>query len=124
MAKNSASSKQWCVLIISAIFALVAEKGKVDFAVVTIIPLVLFAFIDTYYLAMERKFVDANTKFLDRLEKGEITTADLFRVKTARGKLPSAMWSAFKSPAVWPFYAGLLILLALAKYISLNGWGA
>ena len=98
------------------------EKGKVDFAVVTIIPLLLFAFIDTYYLAIERKFIDANNTFLDKLEKKEITSKDLFRVKAERGKLPKAMWSAFWSPAIWPFYTGLLFLLVLVKYISLNGW--
>lgn len=122
MAKNSASSKQWCVLIISAIFAVVAEKGKVDFVVVAIIPLILFAFIDTYYLAMERKFVDANTDFLDKLEKKEITSNDLFRVKPERGALPKAMWSAFWSPATYPFYFGFLVLLGIAKHISINGW--
>ncbi|MEE9350674.1 MAG: hypothetical protein V3U78_00310 [Thiotrichaceae bacterium] len=122
MAKNSSASKQWCVLIISAIFALVAEKGKVDFAVLAIIPLILFAFIDTYYLAMERKFVDANNTFLDNLEKKLITGKDLFRIKPERGALPKSMWSAFWSPATYPFYLGLLILLGLAKHITTNGW--
>ncbi len=122
MAKNSASSKQWCVALISAIFALVAEKGKVDFAIIAIFPLVLFAFLDTYYLAMERKFVDANNKFLDKLAQQNITVSDLFRVKPERGALPKAMWSAFWSPATYPFYFGLLALLGIAKHISANGW--
>ncbi len=121
MAKNSAASKQWCVVLISAIFALVAEKGKVDFAVLAIFPLVLFAFLDAYYLAMERKFVDANNTFLDKLQNNQVTVNDLFRVKPERGTLPIAMWSAFWSPATYPFYLGLLALLGIAKYISVNG---
>lgn len=121
MAKNSASSKQWCITIISAIFVLVAKDGSTQFAMLAIFPLILFAFIDTYYLAMERKFIDANNAFLDKLQNNQITTKDLFRVKPERGALPFAMWSAFWSPATYPFYLGLLLLLAVAKYISENG---
>lgn len=122
MAKNSVSSKQWCVVLISAIFALVAKDAKVDFAVLAIIPLFLFAFLDTYYLAMERKFIDANNAFLDRLEMNAVTPADLYRVKPERGTLPVAMWSAFWSPATYPFYFMLLVLLAGAAYIAEHGW--
>ena len=122
MSKNSVSSKQWCVVLVSAIFALVAEKGKIEFAVLAMLPLMLFAFIDTYYLAMERKFIDANKTFLDKLEKNQVTASDLFRVIPERGKLPNAMWSAFVSPATYPFYIGLLLLVGIANYISVNGW--
>lgn len=122
MAKNSASCKQWCIVLIAAIFALVAEKGKVDFAALSLIPLVMFAFLDTYYLAMERKFVDANNAFLTKLKNSEVELKDLFHVAITRGKLPSAMWSAFRSPAIYPFYLGLFVLLVFAKYISINGW--
>lgn len=122
MAKNSASSKQWCVALTSAIFVLVAEKNKVDFAVLAILPLVLFAFIDTYYLAMERKFVNANNAFLDKLQTNQITAKNLFRVKPERGELPVEMWSAFWSPATYPFYLGLSMLLGAAKHVTENGW--
>ena len=122
MAKNSVSSKQWCVVLISAIFALVAKDAKVDFAVLAIIPLFLFAFLDTYYLAMERKFVDANNAFLDRLEINAVTSADLYRVKPERGTLPGSMWSAFWSPATYPFYFMLLVLLVGAAAIAEYGW--
>ena len=122
MAKNSVSSKQWCVVLISAIFALVAKDAKVDFAVLAIIPLFLFAFLDTYYLAMERKFINANSEFLQRLNKNELTLLHLYQVKQERGSLPVAMWSAFWSPATYPFYFMLLALLAGAVYIAEYGW--
>lgn len=31
MVRNSTSSKQWCILLVCAIFALVAENGEIDF---------------------------------------------------------------------------------------------
>ena len=123
MSSNSASSKQWCIGLISAIFVLVAKEGQVEFALLALFPLILFAFLDSYYLAMERKFIDANNVFLDKLQDQQAFKQDLFRVKLERGQLPTAMWSAFCSPAVCPFYIGLLLLLSVAKYISACGLG-
>jgi hypothetical protein len=53
MASNSASCKAWCITLVSAILVIVADKGKPQHALITIIPTVLFLVLDTYYLAIE-----------------------------------------------------------------------
>jgi hypothetical protein len=51
MAANSASCKGWCIAITSAILVLVADKSKPDYALIALIPILLFLALDAYYLA-------------------------------------------------------------------------
>ena len=55
MGNNSFSLKGWSVGIIIAIYAF-AGKNEHKAVIVTLIPLIVFWFLDTYYLMLERKF--------------------------------------------------------------------
>ena len=54
MAENSRSCKVWCVTLVSAVLVLVARTEKPEYALIALIPAVLFLILDTYYLALER----------------------------------------------------------------------
>ncbi|MGN2393596.1 hypothetical protein ACTFO6_19145, partial [Pelomicrobium sp. G1] len=56
MASNSASCKAWCITLVAAILVIVADKGKPKYALIAVIPTVLFLVLDAYYLALERCF--------------------------------------------------------------------
>ena len=56
MASNSSSSKAQCITLVSAILVIVADKGKPHIALISIIPILLFFVLDTYYLALENGF--------------------------------------------------------------------
>ena len=56
MASNSSSSKAWCITLVSAVLVIVADKGKPDYAYISFIPILLFLFLDAYYLALEKGF--------------------------------------------------------------------
>ena len=55
MGNNSFALKGWAVGIMIAVYA-VAGNSNVKAVIVTLMPLIVFWFIDTYYLMLERKF--------------------------------------------------------------------
>ncbi|MCI5137935.1 MAG: hypothetical protein D3922_05885 [Candidatus Electrothrix sp. AR1] len=113
MAGNSASCKQWAIGLASAILVLMAKEGKIEFAWLIVIPVLLFCFLDAYYLALEKQFRSAYGIFIKALHEGELQENQLYIVKTD-GKLPKAFVESLSSWAVWPFYGGMLGLVAVA----------
>jgi len=114
MAANSSSCKAWCVTLVSAILVLVADKGKPNFALMALIPTVLFCALDVYYLALEKMFRNSYNGFIEKLHRGKITAEDLYAIKPS-GNLPDAVNAAVKSFSIWPFYLTLLVMVWLAK---------
>ena len=55
MGNNSFALKGWAVGIMVAVYAF-AGNSNVKAVIVTLMPLIVFWFIDTYYLMLERKF--------------------------------------------------------------------
>lgn len=47
MAGNSSSCKTWCITLVSAILVVIADKGKPDFAFISLLPALLFCALDT-----------------------------------------------------------------------------
>jgi len=116
MAGNSAACKQWAIALVSAVLVLVANDGQTHFAVLAGVPAILFAFLDAYYLALEKQFRNALNTFLNELSAGYLHADKLFRVRVD-GKLPSTFLESLLSWSVWPFYLGMLVLVALAKLL-------
>jgi hypothetical protein len=56
MNNNSFQMKGWMVAIVSALLAIYASTQNNRFVLVAIVPVVIFWFLDTYYLWQERKF--------------------------------------------------------------------
>lgn len=56
MNQNSFMLKGWMITIVSALLAIYADKGNIAYLVVTIFPILVFWFLDAYYLQQERKF--------------------------------------------------------------------
>ena len=56
MANNSFMLKGWAVTLVAGVFALSANDANKVFFLVAYIPIVLFWFLDSYYLQLERKF--------------------------------------------------------------------
>lgn len=56
MGNNSFLLKGWAVLVIVAIFTLAGESKDISCVLFTIVPLVVFWGLDSYYLQLERKY--------------------------------------------------------------------
>lgn len=108
MAGNSASCKMWCVLMVVVMLLLSARKDMP----LAFIPAVLFLFLDTYYLALERAFRDSYNAFVGKLHKGEVALSDLYVVRP-RGRIGRRFARSLGSSAIWPFYSVLVILIGL-----------
>jgi len=116
MASNSASCKAWCIALVSAILVVVATTGKPQYALISIIPTVLFLILDTYYLTLEKMFRQSYNSFIEKLHTGEVTTPDLYIVSPS-GSTLRGFFASITSFSIWPFYLTLLVMTFVAKLI-------
>ena len=109
LAANSASCKTWCVSLVSAIAVVAAQSGKVQILFVAVVPLIIFAALDSYYLGLERRFRDCYEQFVRKLHSGTASIDDVFVVGPhlkIRGFFKEAI-EASGSFSIWLFYLGL-----------------
>jgi len=116
MAENSSSSKTWCITLVSAILVVVADTGKDKYAFIAVIPSILFFFLDTYYLSLEKGFRNSYNDFVTRLHSDQVDSSELFLIKP-KGKQISLLFQSLKSFSVWPFYLTIIIMIFVAKQI-------
>ena len=112
MAVNSRSCKLWCVTLVSAVLVLVARAGEPEYALIALVPAVLFLILDTYYMALERAFRDSYKAFVDKLHGGSLEAKDVFRVRPA-GSAVEHFVASLKSFSIWPFYPVLLGMILM-----------
>jgi hypothetical protein len=118
MASNSTSSKAWCITLVSAILVVVAEKGNSHYALIAIIPTVLFFALDCYYLALEKGFRNSYNEFISKLHERELHKENLFAVKP-EGKMYKLFLESVISFSIWPFYLTLLLMIYITKILVL-----
>ena len=117
LANNSASCKTWCLALVGALVSL-AGAAKVGAIIhVAIVPILIFGFLDTMYLAQEKAYRDLFNATADRIRAGTYTMANVYKAGAARKW--ADVGAALVSWSVWPVYGGLiaLYLVALCK-----GW--
>lgn len=56
MANNSFVLKGWAITLIAAIFALADKTTEQKYILIAYVPLIVFWFLDSYYLQLERKY--------------------------------------------------------------------
>ena len=116
MSDNSRSCKVWCVTLVSAVLVLVARTEQPEYALIALIPAVLFLILDTYYLALEKGFRGSYESFLKKLHLGELTPCDLYSVAPSGSKLGRVMTS-LSSFSIWPFYPTIVLMILLAWWL-------
>ena len=114
MAANSAASKAWCITLVSAILVIVADKLKPDYALIALIPTVLFLVLDAYYLGLELGFRNSYNSFIEKLHNNRVEQSDLYAVKP-NGKKILLFLKSLLSFSVWPFYTTLFVMIYLSK---------
>lgn len=119
MAVNSSSSKAWCVTLVSAVLVIVADKGKPEYAYIAMLPTVVFAALDAYYLALEKAFRNSYNDFIAKLHSKILTETDLYSV-APKGNLSYLQWESLKSFSVWGFYLSLAVLIVVTKTIAIG----
>ena len=112
MAENSRSCKVWCVTLVSAVLVLVARTEKPEYALIALIPVVLFLILDTYYLALESAYRESYNAFVRKLNGDGPPPADLYRVAPS-GSVPRYFAASLKSFSIWPFYPTLVVMIII-----------
>lgn len=119
MATNSASSKAWCITLVSAVLVIVADKGKPNYAFIALLPTLLFLALDAYYLGLERAFRSAYNDFVKKVHLGTATADDLYAVAPV-GNMSDHQRKALLSFSVWGFYGALALFIELARSLVLT----
>ncbi|BBC26586.1 hypothetical protein [Pseudanabaena sp. ABRG5-3] len=121
MAGNSANCKTWCITLVSGILVAIADKAKPNYGLLALIPVVLFLFLDAYYLGQERAFRATYNDFVRRLHSGTTSTSDLFVVAPLKGfNVITATLQSTLSFAIYPFYLTLIAMIAIARLFILS----
>ncbi|HXM80400.1 MAG TPA: hypothetical protein VN929_00570 [Burkholderiales bacterium] len=119
MASDSSSCKAWCITVVSAILVIIADKGKPNFALIALIPTLLFLALDTYYLALEKGFRASYADFVKKLHTGDAKPEHLYTI-APKGSHSKHQLEALKSFSVWGFYGTLFALIVLARSVVLQ----
>ena len=121
MAANSASAKAWCVALVSAMLVILSERAEPQYVWVALLPIVLFLFLDAYYLGLERQFRHRYNDFITKLHEGTAEVQDVFIVTLDSGfwKVIRAAFVAGLSVSVWPFYVLLMVMLLAVQVFVL-----
>ena len=113
MAENSRSCKVWCVTLVAATLVLVARTGEPQHALIALVPTLLFLFLDSYYLALERAFIKSQNAFVAKLHRGELEPADLYRVVPTDMGWHMVARCLLGSVSIWPFYFLVAVTILL-----------
>ena len=140
LASNSAGCKNFAIPLITAILGFIVVEKQAALIWLSVLPIVLFYFVDCYYLVLENQFRDSYDLDAKKIQNGSFTRKDLFNLnpfkaattKLRDSKLPDHIknetaikkvnkaytrltWSkSLKSPSTLPIYVGLLLMGAIA----------
>ena len=117
MAENSRSCKVWCVTLVAATLVLVARTGEPQHALIALVPTLLFLFLDSYYLALERAFIRSQNAFVGKLHRSELGSSDLYRVAPTGMGWRLVGRCLLGSVSIWPFYLLVTATVLLAWWL-------
>jgi hypothetical protein len=111
LANNSASSKTWCLTLVAALLSLAGAAHAPQIATVTIVPIVIFGFVDILYLATEVAYRDLYTRVVASMRDGSYGKSTIYEAR-ARPDTGCIIW-AIGSWSIVPYYA-LIVFYVVA----------
>ena len=117
MANNSATIKQWGLPVITGILAFIVKDDKSNLVWLSVFALLVFYFLDSYYLMLENRFRNGFTESAELISEGRFPKSRLFALKPM-GDEGRFYLKALTSPATWPVYLGMLGVVITAYMVS------
>ena len=102
--------------LVAATLVLVARTGAPTHPLIALVPTLLFLFLDSYYLALERAVRVSYCTFVDKLHKGELRVGDVYVVPPPNVELGKTL-HCLLSPSIWLFYLLLIVTILLAWWL-------
>ena len=117
MSTASAIFKGFAATIVAGIAALTYCQVNTWILGLSFIPVVLFAFLDIYYLKLEKKY-----RFLYEQIRTDVHPVDFSMKLTKDNKsAKSRIWDCILSPSVWLFYPVMLGILVAVLILRFKG---
>jgi len=114
MAQNSYLLKGWDATLVAAIFALSLSLDSAILIGVAFLPTLVFAFLDAYYLRLERLF---RALYNDVRENPETVEAFSMDIEKYQEKCVKRL---FWTTRIWPFYTTIAIAIASGIFITVG----
>ena len=113
LATDSFRMKGWTVVLLTALFVLLAMENRLDAAYIALVPVLVFWGLDGYYLWQERLFRSLydHVRVLDESEVDFSMATDSFRTGWKRS-WPGSTFSI----TLTPFYGALVIAIVLVVF--------
>jgi hypothetical protein len=120
MANNSASCKTWSITLTSALIVLSIDKSNISIWI-SLIPILIFYFLDSFYLGLEREFRDSYNEFLVKLNTDAIEKKDIYKIVIKPRNFWFHLWLSISNLfayATFMFYAPIIaVIVILDKWI-------
>lgn len=113
MSNSSFLIKGWTISVVSILFIFSDDKMNGRFLLIAIIAVLIFWYLNGFFLQQERKFRALYDK-VRKLSENEIDfsmSTDDFK----KGKY--SLLSGIFGKTIWPLYVAILIMIFLGKYI-------
>ena len=115
LASDSFRMKGWCVVLVAALFILLAREGRIEFIAVALVPVIAFWGLDGYFLWQERLY-RALYDHVRTLAEDQIDfSLNVSPFGTGR---PRTWPGAIFSRTLFVFYGALALAICLALVIS------
>ena len=114
LASDSFRLKGWSVVLVAALFVLLAREDKVEATVVAILPVLVFWGLDGYFLWQERLF---RALYDDVRKRAEADIDFGMDLRAFRGPFARTWLGATLSRTMIAFYGALSLALVLAAFL-------
>lgn len=121
LAGNSAKCKEMCITITSAILVLSTTNKTPDTLWIAVGAIVLFWFLDSFYLGLERTAVNVSRKSQEKIADDTFSYADLYKIPIG-GRGIEGFLKAMNGVQSWsttPVYLLMLIGVWMIKWYFL-----
>lgn len=113
MSNNSFLIKGWTISIVSVLFIFSDDKLNGKFLGIAILAVVVFWYLNGFFLQQERKFRALYNKV--RLQNENDIDFSMSTTDFKNGKY--SLISGILGKTIWPLYLGIIIMITMAKYI-------
>jgi uncharacterized membrane protein len=107
LAGNSASCKTWCITLVAALLSLAGATHLPSIVTFALVPIIVFGFMDTMYLAQERAYRVLFNRVVGKVRQSSYALGDVFEASASLTFGSSV--ATLKSWSIFPVYGGLLL---------------
>ena len=117
LANNSASCKTWCLTLVGALLSLAGATHVPGIVTFALIPVVIFGFMDTMYLAQEKSYRDLYARMVNAIRDGSYDRNTAYEARA-----PLAFGSFCAALASWSIFPVYLTLILAYIVVACAGW--